>query len=169
VYTILAYNYSSFDVAGPDPFLDQDRRNASASNRTQIALKSDAVAAQVQIRDDDPQFHDPRFEHRGPQTLASDLSLAGSDFKAGQSVPRPRVVHLHLLLEGHHVVSAEGAGVESLWPGPEALRSLGETDRAALSRATGPVDPDGPAWRPARPLLRPGAWQRAQGRTRLSA
>jgi hypothetical protein len=85
------------------------------------------------------------------------------------AVPRPRVVYLHLLLEGHHVVSAEGAGVESLWPGPEALRSLGETDRAALSRATGPVDPDGPAWRPARPLLRPGAWQRAQGRTRLSA
>ena len=38
---------------------------------------------------------------------------------------RPRMVgYHHILLDRHHVIDAEGAGAESLHPGPQALEVL---------------------------------------------
>ncbi len=96
MYTITAFNYSSFDVDGPDPFLDQAVRNREALNRTVIALKRDAKSAQVRIMDDDPTFGGPSDEKGRAATLAEDVSLAGSDFSRGQRV----VMEYSYLLRG---------------------------------------------------------------------
>lgn len=48
-----------------------------------------------------------------------------------------RVSYHHLLLPAHALLLAEGTAVESLYPGPEALRALGEAQRASLLLALG--------------------------------
>lgn len=78
-------------------------------------------------------------------------------------VERPGIVYCHLLFAGHEVIFAAGAPVESLYPGPMALKALRGKDRAAI-RACFPELAQGRIpWPPARPLIRPGQWVRASG------
>lgn len=63
--------------------------------------------------------------------------------------------YLHLLTQGHQVLSAEGAAVESLLPGKMALASLDPQDRDMIRQMMGPV-----GWEPTRPLLTAGDWRR---------
>lgn len=58
------------------------------------------------------------------------------------------VTYHHFLFDHHEVVAAQGAPVESLWPGPQALKMLGPLNRRAVERLIGPHF--GP---PARPIL----------------
>jgi len=76
--------------------------------------------------------------------------------------PRRRVRYLHLLLDGHEVVAAEGAAVESLLPGPQALNAIAASFRGAARTAFDAAN-TGREWLPARPLLRPGAYRRSRG------
>lgn len=74
--------------------------------------------------------------------------------------PCERVRYYHLLFRSHQVIFANGAPVESMYPGPMALKSLRPRDRAALAAlfpeiAEGTVD-----WPTARPAIRPGRWAR---------
>ncbi|TCP41795.1 Hint domain-containing protein [Rhodovulum marinum] len=71
----------------------------------------------------------------------------------------PRIAYHHLLLGAHHVIFAEGAAVESMYPGPMALAALGGLQRAAIL-ALFPDLARGAVWPPARPLVRPGQWRR---------
>lgn len=48
-----------------------------------------------------------------------------------------QVTYHHLLLPEHAILTAQGAAVESLFPGPEALRCLLAPERAALCEALG--------------------------------
>ena len=76
-------------------------------------------------------------------------------------IPMRQARYWHVLLDGHHVLIANGAPAESMYPGPMALRSLPRRDR---ERVTG-YFPDlalGAEWTPARPLMRPGLWRRSQ-------
>lgn len=74
------------------------------------------------------------------------LSLPGIRILRG----RARETYVHLLLDRHDILSAEGAPAESLWPGPMALSSLAPAQRAALLDAV----PPGGIGPPARHLLR---------------
>jgi hypothetical protein len=65
----------------------------------------------------------------------------------------------HVLFDRHQVIWADGAAVESLYPGPMAIRTLCPQDRARLLSLF-PELADGADWSPARRLLRPGQWQR---------
>ncbi len=88
----------------------------------------------------------------------------------GQGVlaaPCREVNYLHLLLEGHQVIAADGAAVESLLPGPQALVALG-AGLSSASRRSFDAALAGRASPPARPLLRPGAWRRGEGRRRAA-
>lgn len=58
-----------------------------------------------------------------------------------------RLDYVHLVLARHAVILAEGLPCESFWPGPEALKTLGPEDHAAVRRVMG-VAPE-----PARPFL----------------
>lgn len=79
------------------------------------------------------------------------------DQRAVCPVPCRTVRYLHLLLDGHHVVTAEGAAVESLLPGPQALAAVAAVPGAAPALHATLA---GRNWVPARPLLRPGAYRR---------
>ncbi|SLN46950.1 Bifunctional hemolysin/adenylate cyclase precursor [Roseivivax jejudonensis] len=50
-------------------------------------------------------------------------------------VPAARQTYVHLLLDRHHVIYAEGAPTESFHPGPVGLATLDEAARAALFSA----------------------------------
>ena len=50
------------------------------------------------------------------------------------------VSYHHLLLDGHHVILAEGAATESLMPGPMALQSLPAGSRDALTSSMSSTD-----------------------------
>ncbi len=79
--------------------------------------------------------------------------------------PQWRVTYFHLLFERHEVIFANGAAVESMYPGPVALASLAPRDRAtleALFPGIGQHD-----WTPARQLVRPGQWARRPGRAAM--
>ncbi|OOY17912.1 hypothetical protein BMI85_02925 [Thioclava sp. DLFJ4-1] len=71
--------------------------------------------------------------------------------------PRPRIEWLHLLFEAHEIVFADGAAVESLLPGPMALRGVGPQEAARL-RALMAENPL--LTQPARPILPPGQARR---------
>lgn len=63
--------------------------------------------------------------------------------------PRPEVCYVHLLLDRHAILLAEGgAPCESLLPGPQALEMVGEDQRDGLRAAMRDCDTT-----PARPLL----------------
>lgn len=68
----------------------------------------------------------------------------------------------HLLFDRHQLILAEGAWVESLYPGPQALAALTPGQRAAVFGLC-PELAGGALWPPARPFLRPGAWARRGG------
>ncbi len=74
-------------------------------------------------------------------------------------MPHLRVHYHHVLFDRHQVIWADGAAVESLYPGPMAIRALCPQDRARL-QSLFPELTDGADWSPARRLLRPGQWQR---------
>jgi len=60
-----------------------------------------------------------------------------------------RVSYVHLLLAHHEILRAEGAGCESLYAGPTALRMLGPAAAAELRLRLGGGDPGAPG----RPFL----------------
>ncbi|THD81519.1 hypothetical protein E7811_16560 [Aliigemmobacter aestuarii] len=63
---------------------------------------------------------------------------------------RPRMVgYYHLLLDHHHIIEAEGAGAETLHPGPQALQSLPRRAMADLMSAFLPYEIERFATRPA--------------------
>lgn len=66
------------------------------------------------------------------------------------------LVYIHLLLDRHEVLQAEGLGCESLLPGPVALLLLGPTVEAEVRRLVG--DPSG--YVPVRPIVGGGAFRR---------
>ena len=72
-----------------------------------------------------------------------------------------RMRYHHLLFAGHRLILAEGAQVESLYPGPMALAALSPGQRAEIL-ALCPELAEGALWPPARPLWRPGRWQRSR-------
>jgi hypothetical protein len=82
-------------------------------------------------------------------------------------VPCREVSYLHLLLEGHQVIAADGAAVESLLPGPQALVALG-AGLSPASRSAFDAALAGRDWPLARPLLRPGAWRRGERHPRAA-
>lgn len=65
-----------------------------------------------------------------------------------------QVTYWHLALADHHILWAEGALVESFFPGPQALRALPAAARARLIRALPALATGHNPMRPARPFLR---------------
>jgi hypothetical protein len=65
--------------------------------------------------------------------------------------------YLHLVLDGHHLLQAEGVACESFWPGEVALRGLAPMVRLAIAAAM--PDP-----RPVRPFMAPGTYRRRLAR-----
>lgn len=74
-----------------------------------------------------------------------------------RNVDMDEVTYIHLVMNGHHLVTAEGIACESFWPGETALASLAPVARLAIIAAM--PDPH-----PARPFLRPGAYRRRLAR-----
>ncbi|SEL16852.1 Ca2+-binding protein, RTX toxin-related [Roseivivax marinus] len=62
---------------------------------------------------------------------ASHLDDAAGIFRA----PTAEVTYIHLLLDAHHVIYAEGAATESFHPGPVGLAALSDSARASLFEA----------------------------------
>ncbi|MGG7565713.1 Hint domain-containing protein [Rhodovulum sp. DZ06] len=101
----------------------------------------------------------------GPEALALAKGLGplpGVSVAGGRGATR----YVTLLLARHEVIRAEGVWVESLLPGPQALRMLGprmarelRTALAAAGAAPRGWDGAAPPFAPARPLLR---WREAR-------
>ncbi len=89
------------------------------------------------------------------QVLVAAADLVGRPGVSRERVRAGGVEYLHLLLDGHHIVMAEGMAVESLLPGPALMRqgppALAD-EIAALFPALAAADRTWPA---ARPCLRP--------------
>lgn len=79
----------------------------------------------------------------GPEVLIPALALFNG--ATVRLAPAPRVDYIHLLLEQHHILRAEGAETESLFLGPMMRRALARADLSARERNC--------ARKPARPLL----------------
>ncbi|EPX78854.1 Hint domain-containing protein [Salipiger mucosus] len=97
----------------------------------------------------------------GTERLVAAKALAG---QPGIALRRCHAVeYWHLLCERHEVLFAQGAAVESMLPGPQALRALPPAARAEIEGLLpGLVRRRSVLWPPARRLLRPGRW-RARG------
>lgn len=97
------------------------------------------------------------FDHA--EILVPVKDLIGAAAEVCESVD---VEYWHLLFDRHEVLLAEGAAVESLYLGPEALAGFPRLAVLAIARLFPSVlDPDAPPpFPPARPLLR-GAKVRA--------
>lgn len=102
--------------------------------------------------------------------LARARHLAQTGWGGARVMAGARRAHFfHLLLPQHALVSAEGAWVESFWPGPMALGALSLRARWALLRALPRLAPTVLGGRPAaecygpmaRPMLRRGEITRA--------
>lgn len=75
-------------------------------------------------------------EGEGEGALVRACHLARTGWGGARVMAGVRAVHyFHLLLRRHSLVLAEGAWVESFWPGPFALESLDLRQRCALVRA----------------------------------
>lgn len=70
------------------------------------------------------------------------------------------VTYVHFVLDRHHIVFAEGAPTESLYPGPEALKSVGRAARQELLALFPELRDPGFRAEAARPLA-PGRQARA--------
>lgn len=71
-----------------------------------------------------------------------------------QVIPDDGVEYWHVLFEGHEILLSEGAPTESLWPGQQAMESLGPTALQEIRYAMPHlVDGDEPAMTPARPFM----------------
>lgn len=79
---------------------------------------------------------------------------------------RRRVDLVHILLDAHHVLFAEGAPSESFFPGPMAMRSMNAAERQAVRsvRMRRVPTANDPSWRQARSFL-----SVQEGRARLRA
>ncbi|SEK55258.1 Hint domain-containing protein [Roseovarius nanhaiticus] len=70
---------------------------------------------------------------------------------------RDKVIdYYHILLDGHHVVLAEGAPAESLFPGVQALRAFSTFRQLELARLNLAVSQPMEAWQIAYPVLPSG-------------
>ncbi|GAA6189247.1 Hint domain-containing protein [Litorivita sp. NS0012-18] len=111
---------------------------------------------------------------RAGECLTPVKSLSGA---AGIGpAPCKEVVYYHLLLARHEVIFAEGAPVESMLPGPVALRALTPASRAQLLALCPDLEvlvrparsnserraARAAQWSPARPLIGPSRWKRMQ-------
>jgi len=74
--------------------------------------------------------------------------------------PCERITYHHLLLDGHQVIFAGGAPVESMYPGPMALWAVPESGRRQIEALFPGVTTGAVIWPFARPLIRPGQWAR---------
>lgn len=96
-----------------------------------------------------------------PAILVPAKDLVGS-FGIAQLPPTEPAEYWHLLLDGHHVVQAEGAWAETLFPGEEAMKGLSCAAREEILTLF-PQLAAGPArlcFPPAYPLLRGARVQR---------
>ncbi|MEH7827361.1 Hint domain-containing protein [Gemmobacter denitrificans] len=85
-----------------------------------------------------------------PEVLVAARDLLALPGIRQETVPR-RLGYHHLLLGRHHVLNAEGAGAESLYPGPQALADLPSRQVADLQRCL----PDGQLdWLARQPMAR---------------
>lgn len=75
---------------------------------------------------------------------------------------RRKEIYVSVLLDRHDVVLAEGAPVESFWPGPEGMKRLQPLMRRAVQAAIPGLVQDGPAayGSPAAPFLKVGEARR---------
>lgn len=89
--------------------------------------------------------HRVLWRHAGQEVLVPAKAFVGQ--RGVRKLPAGPVSYLHLLFADHQIIRAEGAAVETLFPGPVALDVLSAGERAAirpLLRTNAP---------PARPLL----------------
>ncbi|KUF12631.1 Hint domain-containing protein [Pseudoponticoccus marisrubri] len=93
-------------------------------------------------------IRDPRAElqHGSAEVLVPARALV--DGRRIRQVPRRQVTYVHLLLDRHAIVLAEGAPCESLLPGGREAQMLPPPDRAAIRRVT-----DGDPMPACRPVL----------------
>ncbi|MGP6088204.1 Hint domain-containing protein [Antarctobacter jejuensis] len=82
-----------------------------------------------------------------PDVLVPAISLV--DGKQVRQVSREKVQYVHILLDQHDILIAEGAPCESLHPGPRTRELLSPEDRAAIDLAM-----QDKVTAPCRPLLR---------------
>jgi len=64
-----------------------------------------------------------------------DVLVAAKHLVDGENIrsePRPLAHYVHFALDQHDIVMADGLLSESLLPGPEAIKTISEADRAAL-------------------------------------
>ncbi len=75
------------------------------------------------------------------------------------------VTYLHILLDKHQVVFANGASAESLYAGPQALKALSDEARSEILDLFPELDESGPEWPIAHPTIQKQAlisklWER---------
>ena len=107
--------------------------------------RSVMVSAQhrVMIRDDE-----------GAEVLAAARHLAEAGMPGVRVIQRPAPFTLvHLALADHHILLAEGAPMESFFPGPMALHALRPADRARLIAVFPDLAQGRNPMQPARPFL----------------
>ncbi len=92
-----------------------------------------------------------------PRLLAAKALNLGSWDVA--PAPRERVRYHHLVFARHEIISANGAVVESMLPGPMALKALPANKRRELFNLF-PELAHGAQWYSARPILRTGVARR---------
>lgn len=90
----------------------------------------------------------------GHEGLAAARHLAQAGMAGVTVVRKPGVFRLfHLALAQHHILTAEGAAVESFYAGPMALAALPPLDRVRLMTALPALAQPGEGMTPARPFL----------------
>lgn len=98
-----------------------------------VVIKKGAIGNDRELRLS-PQ-HAVALKEDGEITLARALHLAERDegaFRVAQGVKT--VSYHHLLLPGHALVLAEGAVVETMWPGPVAMKALGPRAQLEIAK-----------------------------------
>lgn len=101
--------------------------------------------------------------------------MPGSGVRAARG--KRHVVYIHLLLDSHEILLADGLPAESLWPGPQAMATLhlslrvalGGTPRGAQAFTTSAAGALGPYGLPARRYARWSDLEGVSGRRRPRA
>ncbi len=122
--------------AGPQPIRWAGKKRCPArTDNAPIRLKAGALG---NIRD---LWVSPnhRMLVRGPMAElmfgANEVLVAAKHLVNDRTIrrdPRAFIDYHHILLDAHHIVFAEGCGAETLFPGPEALKSVSPASRDQL-------------------------------------
>ena len=102
-----------------------------------------------------PQHRVLMRDHAGAEVLASARHLMLAGLPGVRVIPRPGNFTLcHIAFVRHQIVLAEGAAMESFYPGAMAMRALSAADRARLIAAFPSLMRGENPMTPARPFLR---------------